>query len=98
MGPDNREDVRRPVHIPAKVSVGNGSPLCDCVVMDMSDTGAKIRVDPGDEVPDEFLVVFAPGGSPYRRCHVVWRTPAQLGVVFDKTITSHTCPEFVFRG
>jgi hypothetical protein len=89
MPPDNRVQIRRPLHIRAKV-VADNAPQRDCVVVDMSATGAKLQIAAPQEAPQEFTVVFTPRGVPYRRCRVVWRSDTQMGVVFDNTKTSHT--------
>jgi hypothetical protein len=89
MQDNNRVQVRRPLHIQAKVMAGN-APLRDCVVVDMSETGAKLLIAAPQEAPEEFTVVFTPCGAPYRRCRVVWRSDTQMGVVFDNAKTSHT--------
>jgi hypothetical protein len=65
----------------------------NCVVIDISETGARVGVDAAQDIPDQFTILFATGDRPFRRCYVIWRKDAQLGVRFDPTITSHTNPE-----
>lgn len=86
---DNRQYLRRAVHIPAKLIVDGDAPELDCVVLDISEGGARIGVEAAKEMPEKFTVVFTPRGSPYRRCRVVWRADSQVGVAFDKAVTSH---------
>jgi hypothetical protein len=86
---DNSQYLRRAVHIPAKLIAAEDAPQCDCVVLDISENGARIGIEAARGMPDEFTVVFTPRGSPYRRCRVVWRADTQVGVEFDKAVTSH---------
>ena len=57
-------------------------PIGDCAIVDISDTGAQLKLGPKNEFPDEFYLVLAQGGKVRRRCKVVWRNKSQLGVVF----------------
>jgi hypothetical protein len=71
------------VELPAKVIAEGGSPLCDCIMLDISDSGAKLRIDDPERLPEDFTIALAPRG-PYRRCHIVWRTDSQVGVEFNR--------------
>jgi hypothetical protein len=90
--------MRRPIQIPAKMATNSGAPLRDCIVLDISEDGARLGIEAAQAPPDEFTIVFAPGGCPYRRCRVLWRSETQLGVRFDKKYTSHTYPKSVTQG
>jgi hypothetical protein len=51
-------------------------------VRNLSATGACLRLDDTESVPNTFLLVFDSGeGS--RQCRVVWRNTRQLGVRFE---------------
>jgi hypothetical protein len=92
---DNRRHVRRPIQIPAKMVTDSGAPLHDCMVLDISESGARLGIEATQAPPDKFTIVFTPTGQPYRRCRVLWRSGCQLGVLFDKKHSSHTYPESV---
>ncbi len=81
---DNRNAVRRTLHIPAKLTSGQDTPQHECVVLDISDTGARLEIAAAADVPDKFTMVFTPRGEPFRQCKVVWRVKHLLGVAFDK--------------
>jgi PilZ domain len=83
---EKRRQGRRVVHIPAKFDTGDNGPLRDCVVVDISDDGARLEVDDANGVPEQFVVIMAPHGGPYRRCRVIWRAEKHLGVEFEKLI------------
>jgi len=60
----------------------DGDQLHGCVLQDASDSGARIDVEDSKIVPDDFLLLLAGNASARRKCHVVWRTPRQVGVKF----------------
>jgi hypothetical protein len=90
---DKRQHIRRPIQIAAKMATYNDAPLRDCMVLDISESGARLGIEAAVVPPDEFTIVFASGGRPYRRCRVLWRGETQLGVLFDRENSSHTYPE-----
>jgi PilZ domain len=90
---EKRRLPRRLVHIPAKFATSDSAPLRDCIVVDISDYGARLELDNPNDVPERFTVVMGPNGGPYRRCRVVWRANNQMGVEFDRDSSSHACQE-----
>jgi len=54
-----------------------------CALVDISDSGARLRVENPDAVPERFAALFTTRGEPRRRCRVVWRSPKEIGVVFE---------------
>lgn len=65
------------------VLILEGDAQRDCVLSDISDTGARIDVETADELPDCFTLLLSGNGAPRRKCRVVWRQPTQVGVNFD---------------
>ena len=55
-----------------------------CVVTDVSQTGARVKVEDGGSLPDDFILRLAGGENPRRVCHLVWRAKSQAGVRFEK--------------
>lgn len=53
-----------------------------CGVRNLSTTGACLRLDDTESVPNTFLLVFD-SGEPSRHCRIVWRNARQLGVRFE---------------
>ena len=51
-----------------------------CVVLDISNGGAKLVPADMHQCPSRFSLSLA--GEPTRRCEVIWRERAQLGVKF----------------
>jgi hypothetical protein len=82
MRDERRKAVRRLIQIRGKLIPGHGLPLRECTVLDISETGAKIAVDAPHEIPDDFTILLSAHGYPYRRCHLIWRSAAHVGVAF----------------
>jgi hypothetical protein len=75
---DLRKSPRFEVDYLAQIDAGSDAPLVNCVICDISASGAKLTVGV-HEVPDEFVLLFR------RRCHVINRFDGQVGVQFKKT-------------
>jgi hypothetical protein len=54
----------------------------DCIIRNMSDTGASLEVENPAGIPDEFTLLIRPEIIK-RSCHVVWRTERRIGVRFS---------------
>ena len=61
--------------------IGARAPL-HCGVRNLSATGACLRIDDPQDVPEVFNLVFV-SGEPARMCKVMWRSARQIGVRFD---------------
>jgi hypothetical protein len=79
---ERRHAVRRRVQCRAAVASNERAERHDCTVYDMSQTGARLLVDPGVELPPEFLLVLSRNVS--RRCKTIWRHERQIGVRFRR--------------
>ena len=53
----------------------------DCIIRNMSDTGAALEVEIPAGIPDDFTLLIRPEIIK-RNCHVVWRTKRRIGVRF----------------
>lgn len=53
----------------------------DCLVGNVSETGARIEVEQARELPDEFVLHLS--GKVPRRCRVIWRADRALGIVWN---------------
>ena len=52
------------------------------MMLDLSVAGAKLKVDPGTELPQQFILVMSRDGTLNRRCQTMWRDQDTLGVQF----------------
>jgi hypothetical protein len=71
-----RNSPRHEVGYLALIDPGDRSGLLNCIICDISATGAKLTVGLNHNVPDEFTLLFR------RRCRVVRRDDGQLGIQF----------------
>ena len=61
----------------------NGNSVLNCVIRDLSPTGARLKVDGAAMLPDEFLLVTGPCDERQERAvRVMWRALGELGVAF----------------
>lgn len=77
---DRRVSPRRNTMIPAEIVFDGGRARIECIIRNLSDSGAKLEVASVAKVPATFDLV-APEQRPHH-CMVVWRTLRELGVAF----------------
>jgi len=94
---ESRGHQRRQVHIPVKVEAGAGMPLRDGVVLDVSESGARLAISATEAIPDTFTILFSPMGRPFRRCRLVWRNSGQIGVSFITGDAASTFPQHSYQ-
>ena len=75
---DLRRSPRFEIHYLGLIDLGRDATPVNCIICDISATGAKLTVG-AHEVPDEFMLVFR------RRCRVIRRNDGQVGVKFVQT-------------
>jgi hypothetical protein len=54
--------------------------VIDCTVSNLSDRGARLKVESPIGIPDTFDLVL--DNAPVRCCRVTWRKATQIGVEF----------------
>jgi len=72
---EHRKSPRFELHYLGQIDMGAAVAPVNCIICDISASGAKLTVGP-HEVPDEFMLVLR------RRCRVVRRTDGQVAVKF----------------
>ena len=78
-----RQERRDKVDRPAWISVGDNQPLRKCIVVDISDSGAKLTVDDVDDLPEIFSLWLSRHGHPRYGCRIVWSGRNKIGVQFS---------------
>ena len=78
--PERRSVNRRKMLGGGVISYDDGNCTMQCVVLDMSDGGARIRPADALACPDEFLLVTKDGGR--AACQIAWRRDEFVGVRF----------------
>lgn len=76
--PERRRSVRFRAAKPATILAGTKT--IRCFLRDLSQGGARVKLEAGVEVPDAFLLQI--GHARPRPAHIVWRGDRQLGIAF----------------
>jgi hypothetical protein len=58
------------------------SSTIDCLIFDISISGAALEITNPRDVPNRFNLVFKADGT-HIPCHVIWREGERIGVAFD---------------
>jgi hypothetical protein len=77
---ERRKSTRSRVLKGAKIILGTSS-VMDCVVRNVTNSGARVQIANTVELPDDLGLTFDSGYS-IRQCRVVWRTMTETGVKF----------------
>ena len=77
---DQRRESRQRTFKAAKVSL-EGFAILDCVVQNISSTGACLQVVSQKSVPDEFELIITRDNS-VKFCRIAWRKGNNIGVRF----------------
>ncbi len=78
---DLRQSRRKSTCKLGAIQVGSCSPDIECLVWDVSESGAKIELLSTEAVPDEFEL-FIDERDVRRSCSVVWRKKRKIGIAF----------------
>ncbi len=71
MAAENRVNKRRWINHGARVTALDGGELQSCHIIDISGTGARLKVSLPEALPDQFLLLLSHDGKLYRICSVV---------------------------
>jgi PilZ domain-containing protein len=77
-----KRDVRRSVQQTGWVTLEGGFAARQCVVHDISSTGAKITVADSSVLSGRLRLAFSRDAKTGRQCDVVWRRGRSFGVKF----------------
>ena len=78
---ERRIAPRRSTFIEARISFGHST--VNCIIRNVSETGAKLEVARVADIPDTILL-HIPGHRP-RTCRVAWRALREIGVEYRPT-------------
>jgi hypothetical protein len=82
MSRDRRKSIRIEQNTPAALISVMGKPIIECVLRDISATGACLSVEVPEVVPDYFFLKMKELGELLPKCRVRWRSGNMLGVEF----------------
>ncbi len=81
VGSEARMAARRRMLKSGKIAYADRHVTIDCLVRDMSATGARVRVEGSVTAPDTFELLIPLDGLE-ANCQVVWRAGADIGIKF----------------
>ena len=78
--------VRFEYGYPARIMGIDGTWCRDCLIEDVSETGAKISLSDSVEGLNltEFFLALSRTGTAHRRCRMVWLTGDSMGILFTR--------------
>jgi hypothetical protein len=79
---EGRKSTRRGVRHGAWIFTGRGAPLIPCMLLDVSESGARLRIEPATKVTADFILVLSRDKRLNRRCRLIWRDAGVLGARF----------------
>ena len=77
-----KREARKLLGQPAWITLEGGFAARQCVVQDISSSGAKIAVDNAAALPATLRLAFARDARTGHRCQVIWRSGGSAGVKF----------------
>jgi hypothetical protein len=81
---EQRRSDRKTIRHTAWIAMSQPGEVKECVISDVSQTGARIDVGDPSDLPDEFMLFLTRNASMRRKCLVMWREGTQIGVYFDR--------------
>jgi PilZ domain len=78
---EQRKHARKQFHWRATI-IFDTEPPRSCTVTDVSESGARLKIDKPDALPEKFVLLLTSSGQARRLCRVIWRTRKEAGVKF----------------
>ena len=79
---DKKREKRKSLSQPGWITLDGGFAARQCVVQDMSSTGAKVTIDDPNTLPAKLRLAFSRDARTGRNCEVVWRRGSSVGIKF----------------
>ncbi len=77
-----RRVMRRRIGLFARLTGEDGRELAMVQTVDVSDLGARFKIEGSVPIPEIFRMTFSLNGSVQRLCRTVWRSDCAIGVRF----------------
>ena len=77
-----KRESRKSLSQPGWITLEGGFAARQCVVQDLSTTGAKVTIDDPNSLPAKLWLAFSRDARTGHRCEVVWRRGKSVGVKF----------------
>lgn len=88
---EHRREARQRVFLKGRIVFNNGSSSLDCLVRDMSPTGARLVMSEATTLPDAFDLYIPQKDRTYRAT-LRWRREDGIGVTFEAPARAGTAP------
>jgi hypothetical protein len=79
---NKKRETRKSVHQSGWITLEGGFAARQCVVRDLSATGAKVTIDDPNTLPAKLRLAFSRDARTGRACEVVWRRGKSVGIKF----------------
>ncbi|MEI9923069.1 MAG: PilZ domain-containing protein [Bradyrhizobium sp.] len=79
---NKKREARKSLHQPGWVTLDGGFAARQCVVQDLSTSGARITLDDASVLSGKLRLAFSRDARTGRACEVVWRRGKSFGVKF----------------
>ena len=79
---NKKRETRKSLSQPGWITLEGGFAARQCVVQNLSTTGAKVTIDDPNSLPAKLRLAFSRDARTGRRCEVVWRRGKTVGVKF----------------
>ena len=84
---ERRKSHRQRMLQGGKIVYGRSALLIDCMIRDLSDEGARLKVANARDVPDN-IRLFNSSDNTVIDAEVVWRSPREVGIRFNGQFSS----------
>jgi hypothetical protein len=88
---EKRKLVRQSLFLRAFICTPQNNSIIDCIVRDISETGAKLRFRCRPSITDS-LELYIPAKGQIAQSKLVWIDNCEVGVSFDSIVTVGTAP------
>lgn len=86
---DRRESVRDKVFLGGVAEISARGSATDCVVRDVSETGACVEFDASTQIPERMRITIARKGRSFLG-EMIWRQANRVGLAFRAMITDES--------
>ena len=77
-----KRETRKSLSQPGWITLEGGFAARQCVVQDISSSGAKVTIEDPNALPAKLRLAFSRDARTGRNCEVVWRRGKVVGVKF----------------
>jgi hypothetical protein len=82
MGREARKGIRRKIRQGARLARIDGSVLGSCTLLDVSATGARLKLESSDALPEQVVLLLSYDTKLRRLCSVAWQEDSIAGLQF----------------